>query len=247
MKRRIAGEERQKQIVAVGRDCLMSCDLVDKCSASQLVEELGVTIREAQSLKVVDSDWEQSVHSLFYRIYSRFGSHPKVLQALSTIETLSSSHADLKSISPSDQNSIPLAIRVWLEEEGVLKKDAGHAEQQSLDACPSVIVQNETLVSVAARALSPVSCSDQMDEETAVSVLEEANKKLFDSSVKRSTPSVSPEIPGLAMTEEIGTEGCLDSLEWIQGQRGGVLCNRRMEVWNSGLSFERRLCHFSYG
>jgi hypothetical protein len=52
VKRRIAGEDRQGEIIAKGTERLISCDLVDRCSASDLATELEMSVNEAECLKL---------------------------------------------------------------------------------------------------------------------------------------------------------------------------------------------------
>ena len=145
VKRRIAEKHRQGDIIAKGNDCLLTCDLVDRCSASDLAAELKISVDEAQCLKLPDSEWEKSIQSLFYRIHLEFGSHPVASKAIASIQQLVSCPKELQNISDDGLRTIPLAVRVWLEDEGVIVKDAKaarHAEQHSgfsADACPSDI------------------------------------------------------------------------------------------------------------
>jgi serine/threonine protein kinase len=99
---------------------------------SELAGELEISAEEAECLKLADSDWEKSMRSLFYRIHLQFGSHNCVSRAISVIEKLASCPEDLQRLSYADQKSIPLAVRYWLEKEGVLVKHARHAEEQSV-------------------------------------------------------------------------------------------------------------------
>ena len=111
MKRRIAGEDRQGEIIAKGTDCLISCDLVDRCSASDLATELEISVNEAECLKLPDSEWENSIHSLFYRIRSQFGLHKVASQAIASIQALASCPEELQNISDYDWRTIPLVVR----------------------------------------------------------------------------------------------------------------------------------------
>ena len=253
MKRRIVGEHRQEEIIDRGSLSLITCELLDSCSASELAGELEISAEEAECLKLADSDWEKSLRSLFYRIHLQFGPHNCVSQAISVIEKLASCPEDLQKLSSADQKLIPLAVRYWLKNQGVLVEHAMHAEEQSVArpdapvfsrACfarinpakfPQIeqhaVIQTEDL---AARALNiPTADASElseagvdqgavdagaefMDSDTAAAILEKA---VLDGRIDR-RDSCGPDKPDSVSTNEISrAEFCLDSREWVEGQR----------------------------
>ncbi len=137
VKRRIIGELRQNSIIEIGNESSISVDLMASCDVDELASELNISIDEAECLKLADPDWEKSLHSVFYRIHSKFGDRKVVSRAISAIKELrASGREELLNISHSEQCTIPMAVRAWLEGEGVLKNHAGQQSVCSADARP---------------------------------------------------------------------------------------------------------------
>ena len=250
MKLRIAGGLRQNTIIATGNECRVSVDLMDSCKASELVLELNVSKEEAECLKLADSDWEKSLLSVFYQIRSKFGDCKIVSQAISVINELSvSCREELLNIPPSEQIKIPLAVRYWLQGEGMLKKHvmsefsppvtAQHSEKDSaapgfpVSAAPgspmSYVAQIDRGHASEIRQNEHTGSSvgnESMDLMGAEALLEETYLVLKHNIEKpeelesSSVAQVCQEKPDSASRDVIGrTEGCLDSLEWDEGFR----------------------------
>ena len=168
VKRRIFGELRQNAIIEIGNDSSISVDLMASCDVDELAAELKISIDEAECLKLADPDWEKSLHSVFYQIHSQFGARPVVLRAISAIKELRvSDREELLSISHSKQCTIPLAVRAWLEGEGVLKN---HAKQQSVysaDVRPPVTETHSEKESMSASPGISISSLAQINREPA--------------------------------------------------------------------------------
>jgi hypothetical protein len=184
---------------------------------SELAGELDISAEEAECLKLADSDWGKSMRSLFYRIHLQFGSHKCVSHAISVIEKLASCPEDLQRLSYADQISIPLAVRYWLEKEGVLVKHAMHAEEQSVarpDAPVFSSAADASELSEAGVDQGADAGDEIMNSETAEAILEKA---VMD---ERRRDSCGQDKPDSVSTDEISRdEVCLDSREWAEGQR----------------------------
>ena len=225
----------------------MSVDLLDDSSHSDLAVELDLRTDEVRFLKQSDLDWETSLDSVYFEIQRHFGDRSEVVvqRAVKAIKKLSVHvRKDLQNISTTEQASIPIAVRRWLLQEGVLLEM--DARQQSpprtethLDsrlAEPGVTssglaqvepvhtsVQNIDLGSVMATsavggdyAFTSEGC---MDEKEANAVLEGAHNELLDQVDHRSS-SKSQLCQGHSVsTSRDEISQTFVSLAWREGMR----------------------------
>ena len=124
VRRRIAEEQKQTDIIAKSRDSMITCELVAQYPASALGDELSISLEDAECLKMSDEDWEKSVFSLMHRMAAHFGPETNVAaRARSAIESIVArtnlSTVDWTTISHTDKKALPLVVRHWLKGQGV--------------------------------------------------------------------------------------------------------------------------------
>ena len=131
--------ENVEGIIAMGRASCLSLDVLNKATSSEIAIELKISTAEAERLKQSEEEWSKSLCSILHQIHLEFGKDiagkDLAKRSCDAIAELAKRPEDLKNLSETDQLRIPLVVKFWLKNHGLLN-DQSEDRQRSFVLSP---------------------------------------------------------------------------------------------------------------
>lgn len=191
----------------------MSLELLSQSSISDIALELDISTAEAECLKQTDDEWRNSLSAVLYEIHLKFKNN-LAKKSCNAITELAKRPEDLKKLDESAQLKIPLAVRSWLKNKGLLN-------DMSEDRKQSVALGNPH---------AEQSCSERRKSPSISSAPVLGTLSPSHSNVQATNPSVGEDLDQLDKSDSSGhrcqnntARASEEGLEWSTGGAEEVL------------------------
>ena len=191
----------------------MSLELLSQSSISDIARELDISTAEAECLKQTDDEWQNSLSAVLYEIHLKFKNNLAKISC-NAITELAKRPEDLKKLDESAQLKIPLAVRSWLKNKGLLN-------DMSEDRKQSVALGNPH---------AEQSCSERRKSPSISSAPVLGTLSPSHSNVQATNPSVGEDLDQLDKSDSSGhrcqnntARASEEGLEWSTGGAEEVL------------------------